>query len=81
MSWYIYIIRSKLDRLYSGVTINLERRLNQHNGLIPGGAKATRAGRPWEYVYVEEVETRSLAQKRECVIKKLSKKEKLELIK
>jgi putative endonuclease len=30
-----------------GTTVDLERRLAQHNGELPGGARRTRAGRPW----------------------------------
>ena len=34
-------------KTYVGVTNDFPRRLRQHNGLIKGGAKATRVGRPW----------------------------------
>jgi putative endonuclease len=45
---FLYIIESDLERTYCGVTNDLSRRIHQHNGLIKGGAKATR-GRNWEY--------------------------------
>lgn len=46
--WHLYVLVStSRARTYVGITIDLERRLAQHNGLAPGGASATRAGRPW----------------------------------
>jgi predicted GIY-YIG superfamily endonuclease len=52
MNWYCYILRcvneNHKNLTYNGYTTNLERRLKQHNGLISGGAKATR-GKKWEY--------------------------------
>lgn len=50
---YVYIIHSDFERTYCGVTDDLERRLKQHNGIIKGGAKATR-GRSWEFFFVIE---------------------------
>ncbi|XP_077239728.1 excinuclease ABC, C subunit, N-terminal [Tasmannia lanceolata] len=47
-SWSVYLIVSAhLPKTYVGVTTNFSRRLKQHNGELKGGAKATRAGRPW----------------------------------
>ncbi len=46
--WLVYVLLSHDGaRTYVGVTLELDRRLEQHNGALPGGAKATRAGRPW----------------------------------
>jgi putative endonuclease len=48
MAWKVYVLSSKrAGRTYVGVTSDLELRLRQHNGLEPGGARSTRAGRPW----------------------------------
>jgi putative endonuclease len=47
-SWHVYVLVSADGgRTYVGVTSDLPRRLAQHNGEQPGGAKSTRAGRPW----------------------------------
>lgn len=48
-SWCVYLILSTNDpiKTYVGVTNNFSRRLKQHNGELKGGAKASRAGRPW----------------------------------
>lgn len=79
--WYIYLIRnSDNSRLYCGVTTDPNRRIRQHNGEIPGGAKATRAKRPWSFVYLTNAPTKSAALRREIVIKKMTRKEKLSLI-
>ncbi|KAG6581557.1 hypothetical protein SDJN03_21559, partial [Cucurbita argyrosperma subsp. sororia] len=47
--WCVYLIISSNPpiKTYVGVTLDFDRRLKQHNGEIKGGAKATRAGRPW----------------------------------
>ncbi|MCG8423640.1 MAG: GIY-YIG nuclease family protein [Proteobacteria bacterium] len=46
--WVVYVLISEpTGRTYVGITSDLARRLAQHNGEEPGGAKATRAGRPW----------------------------------
>ena len=47
--YFVYIL-SEIggNRTYIGYTVNLQRRLRQHNGEIVGGAKATR-GRKWEF--------------------------------
>jgi len=46
--WWVYLLRSAAGRSYVGITNDLDRRIAQHNGERPGGAKATRAGRPWQ---------------------------------
>lgn len=45
--WWLYLLRSGSGRTYVGISVDVERRLAQHNGEQPGGAKSTRAGRPW----------------------------------
>jgi predicted GIY-YIG superfamily endonuclease len=46
--WFVYVLVStRSRRTYVGITTDSERRLAQHNGEIPGGARATRAARPW----------------------------------
>ncbi|BAT91272.1 hypothetical protein LR48_Vigan08g205300 [Vigna angularis] len=48
-SWCVYLILSTNHpiKTYVGITNNFPRRLKQHNGELNGGAKASRAGRPW----------------------------------
>jgi predicted GIY-YIG superfamily endonuclease len=48
MDWHVYVLLSAGDSsTYVGITTDLERRLKQHNGELPGGARSTTRGRPW----------------------------------
>lgn len=38
-------------RTYVGATKHMARRIRQHNGIIKGGAKYTRRGRPWTIAF------------------------------
>lgn len=72
--FYVYMLRCKDGSLYTGQTNDLETRLRQH--AEGTGAKYVRGRRPFELAYVEEVNTRSEALKREIALRKLSKGEK-----
>jgi len=44
-----YLLKSEIsNKTYFGYTVNITRRLRQHNGEITGGAKKTKIGRPWK---------------------------------
>ena len=45
-AWLVYLLECADGTLYCGVTNNMDRRLNQHNGQVPGGARYTRGRRP-----------------------------------
>ena len=77
--WSVYLLQCSDNSLYCGITIDLFRRLEHHN-TSKLGAKYTRGRRPVTLVYEEQVETHPEALRREYKIKKLSKKEKLELV-
>lgn len=47
MTWFVYVLLSQQRSTYVGITTDVERRLRQHNGELPGGARSTRANRPW----------------------------------
>ena len=68
----VYLLHSpSTRRTYTGTTTDLARRLRQHNGTCAGGAKATRAGRPWTCVgYVHGFATYGDALAFECAWKK-----------
>ena len=78
--WSVYILRCADNSLYTGITTDMHRRLNEHNGLVKNGAKYTRHRQPVTLVYQETVESRSQACKRESAIKNLSKFQKEQLI-
>lgn len=75
--WFVYILQSTVTgRLYTGITTDPARRLREHNG-GKRGAKATRAGRPWQMAYTEELTTKSEALRREVTIKRLRRRDKI----
>ncbi len=45
--WVVYVLVSGTRGTYVGISTDAERRLEQHNGERAGGARTTRAGRPW----------------------------------
>jgi putative endonuclease len=67
--YHVYIVKCSDGSFYTGITNDLERRLDQHNGLRWGGAKYTRGKGPVHLMYVEKFSTRSEAAKREWDIK------------
>ena len=77
--WFVYILCCADDTLYTGVATDLERRLHEHNH-TSRGARYTRIRRPVRLVYFESVADRSLACRRERVIKKYTRQEKQQLI-
>ncbi len=53
MPWSVYLLQSANGKKsYTGITTDIERRLKQHNGEISGGAKSTRAHRPYILIYL-----------------------------
>lgn len=76
--WIVYIIHCSDDTYYTGITNNLQQRLQQHEE--GKGAKYFRGRKPLSVVYTEHVENRSVASKREAAIKKLPRLKKIELI-
>ena len=74
---FVYMVRCNDNSLYTGWTIDLEKRLKVHNfGDGPQAAKYTKAKRPVFLVYFEELTNKSEALKREAQIKKLTKEKK-----
>ena len=65
--YYIYILKSLKDNVfYTGFTINLEKRLHEHNY---GQVKSTRYRRPFELVYFEGCRDKDDALHREKYLK------------
>ncbi|MDI6758671.1 MAG: GIY-YIG nuclease family protein [Candidatus Omnitrophota bacterium] len=77
MSWYVYIIECCDKTLYTGVTNNLSRRINDHNK--GNGCRYTKFRWPVKLVHFEGHFTKSEAQRREAYIKSLTRDKKLQL--
>jgi predicted GIY-YIG superfamily endonuclease len=76
--WYLYILECCDKSLYTGVTLNLQRRIKAHdNG---SGGSYTHSKLPVSLVYFESYSTKSEALKRELQIKGWARKKKLALI-
>jgi len=80
MSCYVYIVQCSSGSLYTGITSNVRKRIEQHNGLRWGGAFHTKMHRPVFLQHLERYETRSEARKRELQIQSLSHTEKIVLL-
>jgi len=78
--WTVYVLRCKDNSLYTGVTTDIERRIDEHNNDNKLAASYTKSRRPVKLVYSESCDDRSQALKREMGIKRLSKKQKEALI-
>ncbi len=80
--WWVYVLLSESSErpfTYVGIALDVEQRLAQHNGARPGGAKATRARRPWKLaVTYGPYPNRSAAQSAEAVVKKSKGLERLD---
>ena len=75
---YVYLLRCADDTLYCGWTTDLEHRVRVHNS--GRRAKYTRSRTPVKLVYFEEFEDRKEALSREWHLKRLTREEKLLLI-
>ena len=78
--WQVYLLQCADSSLYAGVTTDLARRLQQHNGQLAGGARYTQPRRPVALVWSEACDSRSNAQQRERALRRLSREQKLALI-
>jgi putative endonuclease len=78
--FFVYILECADQTLYIGSTNDLEKRLHKHNH-AKSGAHYTKIRRPVVLKYSEQLETYSLARKREGELKRLSRAEKLALCK
>ena len=78
MAWCVYILKCGDDSYYTGITNDLEKRVNDHE--CGKGAKYTRGRGPFKIIYKEDLDNRSEASKREIEIKKLSRPDKEKLI-
>ena len=76
--WSVYILRCGDDTLYTGIAVDLPKRLDAHER--GSAAKYTRSRRPVTLVYQEPQPDRSRALKREAALRRLGRTGKLALI-
>lgn len=78
MKWIVYILECSDNSLYTGITNDMERRLDAHSR--GRGAKYTKHRRPLRVRYTEYQDSKGAALTREAAIKSLRRGEKLALI-
>ncbi len=76
----MYLIRSASGALYAGITTDLQRRLQEHQGDLAGGAKSLRGKGPLQLVWSTPVANRSAASRLECKLKRMPKQSKEALV-
>lgn len=77
-TWFLYILECGDGTLYTGITYDVERRLEQHR--CGKGAKYTRGRGPLMLVYSEACGSHSEASKREYAVHQMTRAQKLDLI-
>ncbi len=79
MPWSLYLVRARDGSLYTGIALDVEKRVAEH---VAGfrGAKALRGRGPLELVYKTEVGERGLTQGLEHRVKRLAKTAKEQLV-
>ena len=80
MSYFVYILRTSKNTLYTGQTNNLERRIKEHLDKNGKGSKYIRSFSAFSLVYTQEFNSRKEAMQREIELKKLPKSKKEALI-
>lgn len=76
--YFLYILKCCDSSLYTGITNNLEKRLETHRA--GKGSKYVKAHLPVEIIYTEKFETKSEAMKREIEIKKWRREKKISVL-
>jgi len=79
--YYIYMLRCENNSLYTGITTDIKRRMEEHLGKNSKGAKYTKGHRIKSLEILWETKTRQTALKLEYHIKTLKKEQKEQLIK
>jgi putative endonuclease len=77
--YYLYILKCADDTLYTGITTYVARRVAEHNA-GKKGAKYTMSRRPVSVVFSKKYKNRSKASQEEARIKKLTRLEKIKLL-
>lgn len=76
--WFVYIVRCRDGSLYTGIALDVEKRLKTHSS--GKGSRYIRSKLPIQLIYQELVTNKSLALKREAEIKNWSHREKQDFL-
>lgn len=79
--YYTYMLRCENNSIYTGITTDVKRRMEEHFRTDPKCAKYTKSHKPQKLECVWESENKVLASKLEYRIKGLTKVQKEDLIK
>ena len=79
-TWHVYLLECADGTFYCGVAKDMGKRLAQHNGALPGGARYTRGRRPVRLLGSRACETQGEALKLERIVKRRPRNEKLSAI-
>lgn len=78
--WWVYLIITESDRIYTGIATDTERRFQEHLATYEGrgkkGAKFFRGHKPLNIIYQEPAQSRAEATRRELEIKRLARPKK-----
>jgi len=76
--YYVYILQCSDGSLYTGYTVNIDKRVEKHNA--GKASKYTRSRLPVHCVYLEEYSSKEEALRRELQIKNLPRQKKQAII-
>lgn len=78
--WYLYLVRTRQNTVYTGIATDVERRIREHDSDKVNGARYLRGRGPLELVYQVRAGDRSLAQRLEYAVKQLPRSQKDRII-
>ena len=79
-AWLVYLLECADGTLYCGITTNMNRRLHQHNGQLPGGARYTRGRRPVRLLASRACACQGEALRLEKAVKSRARNHKLQFL-
>jgi putative endonuclease len=80
VDWAVYMVRCADGSLYTGISLEVSRRVEEHNASDELGSRYTRTRRPVSLVYREAAASRAAAARREREIKRLTRQKKEALV-
>ena len=78
--WSVYLLECADGTYYCGVAKRVDLRLEQHNGVKPGGAKYTRSRRPVRLLASKGCDDKSSAYRLEYAVKAAPREKKLKIL-